>query len=75
MAPPFAVQAGCQIRHSERRRRTESDGKVEDEATPEHASDGLDCGGGHLGGICWSCLGGCRLRTGIALVEVKLAVG
>jgi hypothetical protein len=38
--------------HSEGRRRTESDGKVEDEATPEHASDGLDGGGGHLGGIC-----------------------
>lgn len=53
------------------RRRTEGDGKVEDEATPEHASDGLDCGGGHLGGNCWSCLGGCRLRTGIALVKAS----
>ena len=75
MAPPFAVRAGCQIRHSEGQRRTESDGKVEDKATPEHASDGLDCGGGHLGGICWSCMGGCGLRTGMALVDVKLAVG
>jgi hypothetical protein len=58
--------------HSGGRRRTESDGKVEDEATPEHTGDGLD---GHLDGICWCDLFGCKLGTGITLVDGKLAVG
>ena len=46
--------------------RTEGDGKVKDETTPEHASDGLDSG--HFECICGCCLGGCDLRAGIALV-------
>lgn len=50
-------RSACWLGEMEGGGRTESDRKVEDEATPQHAGDGLD---GHFESVCgceWRCCG------------------
>lgn len=75
LASLAACLQGDLLRGARAQRHTESDREVEDEATPQHAGDGLD---GHFESIC-GCVAGLGvvgLLTGTvsAFAEGKLAL-